>query len=176
MKRSGIYIILNNITNKCYIGQAIDIARRMIRHRYLLSVNRHGNVHLQASYNKYGKDSFSFDILEECEKVATVLTSAEQFWMDSLRHLGIQLYNLAPIAGTNLGCRHSNEAKKRKSEYNKSIGLLPPSCLGKSRSEDTKRKISSTLTGRVFSDETRLKMSLSRKSYFSKIKESKVVV
>lgn len=65
---SGIYIIKNNIDNKVYIGQSINIKKRIKNHMQNLKNNRHQNVHLQRAFNKYGEQAFSFDVLEYCTK------------------------------------------------------------------------------------------------------------
>lgn len=59
-----IYKIHNNITNQNYIGQTIDINRRKRKHFNTLKNNTHDNPKLQASWNKYGEDNFSFEYWE----------------------------------------------------------------------------------------------------------------
>lgn len=61
---SGIYAIINNITNKRYIGSYIDIRDRFWRHKSALRKNRHPNAHLQNSWTKYGEENFTFNIIE----------------------------------------------------------------------------------------------------------------
>lgn len=57
-----IYKIENIITKQKYIGQTIDINRRKKKHFNTLDANKHDNPKLQASYNKYGKENFSFEL------------------------------------------------------------------------------------------------------------------
>lgn len=64
----GIYIIKNSINNLVYIGQSINIEARKQQHFYLLKRNIHYIQELQNLYNKYGKEIFSFSILEKCTK------------------------------------------------------------------------------------------------------------
>lgn len=64
----GIYKITCLINNKVYIGQSIDIKRRWKEHQYRLNSNTHENLHLQNTWNTYGKDNFNFEVLEECNK------------------------------------------------------------------------------------------------------------
>jgi|694.fasta_scaffold04147_11 hypothetical protein len=68
MKICGIYQIINIVNNKRYIGQSIDIKNRFIRHKYQLNKNIHDNKKLQNAWNKYGKQSFKFEILIKCNK------------------------------------------------------------------------------------------------------------
>ena len=63
----GIYKIENKINGKKYIGQSIDINRRFREHKNSLRNNKHGNNYLQASFNKYGEDNFTFEIIDICE-------------------------------------------------------------------------------------------------------------
>lgn len=64
MKNSGVYMIINNINLKVYIGSSMELNKRKIRHFSQLKNNIHHNKYLQNSYNKYGKENFSFIILE----------------------------------------------------------------------------------------------------------------
>ena len=60
----GIYIIKCNVDNKVYIGQSINLKKRINEHKSLLKRNKHTNYHLQNSFNKYGEKNFIFDFLE----------------------------------------------------------------------------------------------------------------
>lgn len=59
---SGIYFI--EINDKYYIGQSINMSRRLSRHLSDLKSNTHYNIKLQNAYNKYGYANM--DTLEEC--------------------------------------------------------------------------------------------------------------
>lgn len=76
---SGIYKITNSINKKCYIGSSVDLKKRRYEHFSSLSKNKHTNPHLQRSYNKHGKDNFSFEILELCD--IRDLKIIEQRWI-----------------------------------------------------------------------------------------------
>jgi len=65
MKISGIYSILHNASGKIYIGSSINIKQRWNAHRSALNRGKHSNPHLQNAWSKYGKDAFTFSILEE---------------------------------------------------------------------------------------------------------------
>lgn len=64
----GIYQIYNIVNGKVYIGKAVDIFKRKHEHFNMLEGNYHYNVHLQQSFNKYGKECFRFSIIEECDE------------------------------------------------------------------------------------------------------------
>lgn len=76
----GIYKIENLINHRVYIGQSITIKNRLNHHRQMLNKNIHFCDHLQKSWNKYGENNFSFEILEECSK--NELDSREEYWLN----------------------------------------------------------------------------------------------
>lgn len=66
----GIYKITNNINEKSYIGQSIDIKKRFSRHKYnAVTIGGRGYMYpLSQAIRKYGLENFSFEILEECSE------------------------------------------------------------------------------------------------------------
>jgi len=64
IKLSGIYVILNIINNKRYVGHSVNIKKRWKQHRTSLNRNVSIHTHLQAAWNKYGKPNFSFSVIE----------------------------------------------------------------------------------------------------------------
>ena len=62
----GIYEIRNSANDKVYVGSAKDIFKRWHRHINALNNGNHFNEHLQNAWKKYGKDCFSFSIIEVC--------------------------------------------------------------------------------------------------------------
>lgn len=77
---SGIYRIRNIINDKSYYGSSKDINKRWNRHKNELNKNKHGNILLQRSWNKYGKKNFIFEIVEECD--INLLLEKEQYYLD----------------------------------------------------------------------------------------------
>lgn len=61
---SCVYKITNIINNKYYIGSTVDFKNRKRQHLSELKNNKHDNKHLQASFNKYGEEAFSFEVIE----------------------------------------------------------------------------------------------------------------
>ena len=62
----GVYKIENKITGKVYIGQSVDIKSRWRMHQRELDNGTHDNVFLQIDWNRYGADSFTFDVIKKC--------------------------------------------------------------------------------------------------------------
>lgn len=78
-----IYKIVNLVTSDFYVGSSINFANRIQLHRQRLNRNRHHCAHLQNAWNKYGKSSFVFVVVEEVDEE---LVAAEQRWLDA--HVG----------------------------------------------------------------------------------------
>lgn len=73
---SGIYCILNNVNNKCYIGQAVYLPCRAV-----LLYHEH-NLPLQNAYKKYGMENFSVELVEVCDR--SILNEREIYWIKEL--------------------------------------------------------------------------------------------
>lgn len=82
LKQSGIYCLINIINNKRYIGSSKNIYQRLLKHRSLLRKNKHENIKLQNSWNKYQENNFNFYILEFCNENDLLLK--EQHYIDTL--------------------------------------------------------------------------------------------
>lgn len=129
--KSGIYKITNVVNNKIYIGSTSNLYNRKHHHFSKLKHNKHSNPHLQNSYNKYGKDNFIFEILEECD--INSLIEKEQYYLDSIKCD----YNKRVIAESNRGWKMPDETKKKISEANK----------GRINTEEYKKRHSKLLKG-----------------------------
>ena len=80
---TGVYIFKNKINGKCYIGSTImTFKKRFDHHVCHLRENKHKNKHFQNAWNKYGEDSFEYDILEICPKDKCL--EREQYYLDTL--------------------------------------------------------------------------------------------
>jgi group I intron endonuclease len=73
---TGIYTIKNIVNNKIYVGKSININRRWF---YYKNTKYCHNEHLKRSLEKYGVDSFLFEICEICGKES--LDERECFWI-----------------------------------------------------------------------------------------------
>lgn len=78
--KSGIYKIKCKSNNSFYIGRASSIKNRKSRHFSQLRKNKHFNKRLQRTFNKYGIESFVFEVLEYCEQ--SQLKNREQFYLN----------------------------------------------------------------------------------------------
>lgn len=147
----GIYGIQNKLgPTKWYIGQSHDIHHRWKDYSKLRCS---GQTKLYHALKKYGVDNFDARIIELCDSniPQEVLDLKESMWIthyNSVEHG----YNLTHGGGNG---RRSIEAKQNMSMAQK----------GKSKSEQHRKKISETLTGRKlpeFSAEHKRNMSISQ--------------
>ena len=77
----GIYKITNQLTNECYIGQAVDIATRWKSHAKCgLGIDTPMNNKLYKAMQEYGIWNFSWEILEQCPREN--LDAKEKFYIN----------------------------------------------------------------------------------------------
>lgn len=72
----GIYKITNKNTGKSYIGQSNDIERRFKEHQI---VGKRSRIPVDVAIQKYGKDSFTYEIVEQC--AIEDLNIKEEYWI-----------------------------------------------------------------------------------------------
>ena len=135
-KISGIYKIQSiSHPDKFYIGSAVDIVSRKQKHFWDLRNNKHVNKKLQNHANKYGIDDLRFIILAECDKEE--LIGREQIYLDKYN----PFFNICITAGSSLGLTWKQSEQGRENIRKGHIGLK--------QSEETKRKKSEKLKGRM---------------------------
>jgi len=117
VKVGGIYKIRNTISDECYVGSAEYFKKRWWNHVHYLDRNEHHSPHLQRAWNKYGKNTFIFEVVEVVDNIK-FLIEREQFWIGQLN----PQYNVLKKAGSSKGFKHTEETKKKLSELNKGAG------------------------------------------------------
>lgn len=137
----GIYGIHNKVTDKWYIGQSIDIDRRLRHHEWALTNGHHYNTRLLNSWKSHGRDSFEFVIIEQCNETELDVREIHWIWYyDSLRNG----YNLCEGGNTCRGRIVTDEMKQRESEAR--LGSNNP-MYGKSQTEYHKLRMKELQSG-----------------------------
>lgn len=78
---TGIYKITNTHNNKCYVGQAVDIAARWKQHiKRAIGAEERTNNKLYPAMYKNGVQNFSFEVIEECSREK--LNEQEDYWQN----------------------------------------------------------------------------------------------
>ena len=90
-----VYQIVNSVNNKIYIGETTRGELRWKEHLTDLRGNRHRNHKLQADFNKFGEEVFTWSIIEEYPKDKDTLLLGEINTIDKLLREGKELYNLS---------------------------------------------------------------------------------
>ena len=130
----GIYCI-HDECGRLYYGSTVNFNRRWNEHKSDLRLGKHKNPILQAAYNKYGIDYFTYTIVEIVEN-RNLLLIREQDWLDWL---------------------WKNTTKKTRYNLNK-IAEKPPGNKG-IFSAETRKKMSDSAKKRVFTPEQRKKQA-----------------
>lgn len=105
--KSGIYMWVNTINNKKYVGSSADLHRRFSAYYSVAFLVKYDTMLIHRAILKYGYSAFSLHILEYCNKED--LVSIEQYYIDLYK----PEYNTLKIAGSSLGFRQSEEWKVR---------------------------------------------------------------
>lgn len=104
--KSGIYRWINNKNGKSYIGSSVNLSARLYRYYSLAHITAQSKHSLKCkSLVKYGYSSFTFEILEYCNKDEVLVR--EQYYLDLLK----PEYNILSVAGSPVGYLHTEEAK-----------------------------------------------------------------
>lgn len=160
-----IYKTTNLITGKIYIG--------LHRSNIFNSDYLGSGTYLKSSIKKHGRDNFKCEVLEWCES-SEDLEEREIFWIGELNSLNKEIgYNLHPGGGmppifygedhANWGNQYSPCGEDHPNWGNR--GERSP-LYGKSRSEETRKKISESNKGNVHSKEAKQKMSEAKKETY----------
>jgi len=116
---------------------------------------------------KYGYTNFSIEILEYCDPENCV--QRENYYLNLLKPVwpppppgGGPKYNVLPVAGSNLGFKHSEETKAK-------FALRKPSEEGRCKMSESKKGINNPNFGQARSEETKALIRAARlgKSFLS---------
>jgi group I intron endonuclease len=163
MKRTGVYKLYYIGSDKFYIGSAsTSFNNRLSSHLSELKNGYHHNEPLQRGYAKYGKSMLVMEPIIICppdlciENEIACITSMNPS------------YNASKVSNSRLGCKASEETRKKISAAVKGKSLteehkknIRESLKGKYKmSDENKEKRRKYMTGRNVSEETRQKIRL----------------
>lgn len=116
---AGIYKITcvagDSLNGEIYIGQSYNISDRWNGHLNSMSLGQHGNSKIQNVHDKYGQQSFRFELVRTLdtgfvqsytkEQIKNVLNILEQCYLTTLK----PKFNICLVAGSSLGIKRSDE-------------------------------------------------------------------
>lgn len=159
-KVSGIYLITCKPEGKLpyyYVGQSVNVALRFRDHKGSLRRGNHHNQIMQYLFNKYGVDSFSFEILEEVDR--DLLDEVEAWWLKEMvgynRVCNFSKSPTAPMRGLKFSDDHRRKlgtSKLGDKHWTRRLGV----------SQESRQKQSQFRRGRSLSEEVKKNMSLAQ--------------
>lgn len=175
-----IYKIENLVNGKKYIGQTQNYRIRQNAHITKLRRGVHDNDHLQKSFDKYGEENFSIEVLEKCE--IKTLDQREEYWINKYNTTDTSLgYNIKFGGNSSRGHKMSVLAKQHMSENhadfsgenNPMYGTSLYDVLNEDQIIKWKTKISksakgdkNSFYGKKHSDDTKKQISIKNKEYY----------
>ena len=115
--KMGVYGLKLKGRKAIYIGQSIDIHRRINDHYSSLRNNKHRCSRLQFFYNK-GNNEFEILYLEEINNnrlfsffIERILLKAERKWIDEFEKKGFTVFNIIKLTFENDRIQEKNHRK-----------------------------------------------------------------
>lgn len=90
LETSGIYCFTNRYNGKQYVGQSVNLSRRLKEHWKCRGIGHNSAIDL--AIHTYGKEAFDVEILEYCDPAA--LNEAEERWISIKNCIAPSGYNL----------------------------------------------------------------------------------
>ena len=161
-----IYKATNKLNGKCYIGQTTSTLEKR-QHKHLYDA-RWGSQYFYKAIRKYGEENFEWEILCECEN-KIILDIIETFKiMVNKSHVSEGGYNCTWGGdGWSLGQKHTEATleKMRHPKTEKHRDNISKGRLGIVFSDETKKKMSTSQTGKIIPKQTIDKISRNRREY-----------
>lgn len=143
-----VYCIRLSGSNRCYVGQAANIRKRVDEHRSWSKCRVNACPKFYNALRKYGEEAFELTILARCD--AANLCDLEELFIKLLRCVE-EGFNIASnVRKPMLGRKHTDEYK----------AMMRAKKLGIPRSPETREKMRQSNLGRVQTPEERRKNGL----------------
>ncbi len=144
-KTYGIIYMATNIANgKSYIGQTIQSLRIRSNSHINESLRGVDDIYFHKAIKKHGREDFKWEIIAECISLEE-LNRTEVEMIKKYDTFG-NGYNLTEGGEGKVGCKYTDESKKKMSKANK--GKNNPN-YGKHHTKESKKKISKANRGRL---------------------------
>jgi len=124
---AGIYIIKNLINGKCYIGETINIHKRICEHRSRVGAEKRSLIH--NAIRKYGRDNFEIHVEYFPNANKEQLWNLEEQMIIKYNSLTPNGYNICSKGRGCVGLRHSEETKIKMSKNSHTKGKTGEKCI-----------------------------------------------
>lgn len=156
--KGKIYVVTHTATGRVYVGQTTKVRPIERWQDHVSFANRGGDTYFCRALRKYGKDAFTFDVVEHCN--GDVINEREAYYIKLLQSNKKSFGFNSSTGGDNANNSRSEEVRRKISRTKKGISSGP--C-----SEKKKRAISDAkmASGYRHSAETINKIKISRAKY-----------
>lgn len=165
MRKGYIYKLICPISNECrYVGKTVQtLNKRLYKHKYnKRRTPSHKNSWLIQLEDKGLLNELKIELIEECE--ISLLNNKEIFWIAKLKSDGYKLTNMTEGGEVgSLGCKHTDEAKRKISEAGKRRKGYKHTIEAKEKISDSLRGKRGRNTGNKHSEKTKKQISESKK-------------
>ena len=183
-----IYMINNKINNKKYVGQSINLKRRILEH--IRNAYKNENHPLYYAFNKYGWDNFEFSIIDtantfdelnqkEIKYIQEYKSNNKEFGYNleaGGKNSSPSIETLEKMSKSHLGIVQSDEWKNKRIAK---AGNDDAKKYGKAKTEEEKQLLSINSPkfwqGKYRDDETREKISKTKKELGFSEKQKEVI-
>ena len=163
-----IYMYINKINGKRYIGQTKNFNRRHKQH-----IKKSSNKYpIDRSLKKYGEENFDVIILKENLSTQCLLNLWESYYIEKYNCLSKDNYNIS--SGGSNGNNFAGKTEEEMNDIKIKIGIKSKEMWQNKTEEELrqwKQKISELNSGKIRTDETKRRMSESKNNMTDKEKE-----
>jgi len=119
MNQCGVYEIRCEPTGGRYVGASVNMVKRIREHFYRLEKGIHRNRRLRPAYEKFGKESFSSEVMLYCDPI-----NLEMYWKQIIEKLQPE-FNIVNTENTKRAFhRNFRKLLKLDDEYAREIEML----------------------------------------------------